>query len=268
LHSKEQHIGNGKYYCAKLVEQVTKVTYCFKIYLFSCDADFLLYYHSYYLLHYVLPYCQSYQERWLGVKSITIRLKKLDLRTTRLHSCSQAPPLGGRTRDRLSSYRKSPRRTLACRALHRPTPEVDPEILRSMKLVGTIGYARNVTNMRRNQVRYENVKTAEWREREALEKQERQEHGGGSFVPKPYRKVAVKISKMGTDDFDFDRYNRTGFCGLEASLPNSYCNAMVSLPPSTYAAPSRSKITIGFPAANPLLHRVPETAHAQPHLQP
>ena len=27
-------------------------------------------------------------------------------------------------------------------------------------------------------------------------------------VPKIYRKVAIKLSKLGSDDFDFDRYNR------------------------------------------------------------
>ena len=31
--------------------------------------------------------------------------------------------------------------------------DIDPEILRSMKVVGTVGYARNVTNTKRNQVR-------------------------------------------------------------------------------------------------------------------
>ncbi len=27
-------------------------------------------------------------------------------------------------------------------------------------------------------------------------------------LPKIYKKVAIKLSKLGSDDFDFDRYNR------------------------------------------------------------
>ena len=42
---------------------------------------------------------------------------------------------------------------------YRPTPEIDSDILKSMKIVGTIGYARNLTNAKRNVVRYPNLKT-------------------------------------------------------------------------------------------------------------
>ena len=124
---------------------------------------------------------------------------------------------------------------------HRPTPRIDPEILRTMKVVGTTGYARNINNMRRNQVQYPEVmkRLKERGERDRHDKRGQgpdKGHAEGSRelsanlnIPKSYRKVAIKLSKMGSDDFDFDRYNRTGFCGLEASLPNSYSNAMLQI---------------------------------------
>ena len=130
---------------------------------------------------------------------------------------------------------------------YRPTPDIDAEILKSMKVVGNIGYSRNINNMKRNMMRYANIKSR-LTDTSHNSRSGNQQWGGASssdfdldsssnangssalnIIPKAYRKVAIKLSKMGTDDFDFDRYNRTGFCGLEASLPNAYCNAMLQI---------------------------------------
>ncbi|KAH0951906.1 hypothetical protein HN011_002510 [Eciton burchellii] len=114
--------------------------------------------------------------------------------------------------------------------IYRKNPSIDPEILRGMKMQGTIGYAPNPQAFRRNQIPYD------------LEKQRglvakpfagdtRSKTDDGTFVaiPKRYRKIELKYSRLGYEDSDFDQYNRTSFCGLDATLPNSYCNAMLQL---------------------------------------
>jgi PAB-dependent poly(A)-specific ribonuclease subunit 2 len=51
----------------------------------------------------------------------------------------------------------------------------------------------------------------------------------GNFVliPKRYRKLDLKHNNK--DDGDYDLFNKTKFCGLEAQLPNNYCNAMLEV---------------------------------------
>ncbi|KAG7281117.1 hypothetical protein CRUP_027654, partial [Coryphaenoides rupestris] len=139
-------------------------------------------------------------------------------------------------------------------------PAVDPEILRTIKTVGFIGYAANPRTRPRNQAR--------WRRRRSLIKASglrsvtptnvflvpykikeveldydsynqvpespigREEEPHLYMVPKKYRKVTIKYSKLGLEDFDFKHYNRTLFAGLEPHIPNAYCNCMIQLRPA------------------------------------
>ncbi|KAG8222634.1 hypothetical protein J437_LFUL011910 [Ladona fulva] len=121
---------------------------------------------------------------------------------------------------------------VTCGFSSRRTPAIDPQILQTMKMVGTVGYAPNPGNRKRNQVPYKLEKRG--RNHKSFPCDSRSgkigEDGTSFFaIPRRYRKIDVKYSKMGADDFDFDLYNRTGFCGLEATLPNSYCNPMLQV---------------------------------------
>lgn len=48
-------------------------------------------------------------------------------------------------------------------------------------------------------------------------------------IPKIYRKLTIKYSKFGVNDFDFDYYNKTPYSGLETQVANAYCNAILQI---------------------------------------
>ncbi|KAK0175032.1 hypothetical protein PV327_008817 [Microctonus hyperodae] len=127
---------------------------------------------------------------------------------------------------------------------YRKTPAIDPEILRTMKMQGTIGTSqtlkKQLSKMRilipHNLEKRRGVVT------KLFPGESRPKTDDGSFIaiPKRYRKIEVKYSRLGYDEFDFDQYNLTSFSGLEATLPNSYCNAMLQL--LYYCEPVRTSL--------------------------
>ncbi|WVR04297.1 PAB-dependent poly(A)-specific ribonuclease subunit PAN2 [Kwoniella sp. DSM 27419] len=76
--------------------------------------------------------------------------------------------------------------------------------------------------------------------REAAQNEMDQETPDGQ-IPKWYRKVEIKYSKFGIEDFDFEFYNRTSYSGLETDILNSYTNALLQA--IHYTAPLRAIAT-------------------------
>ncbi|KAF5293684.1 hypothetical protein FQA39_LY03169 [Lamprigera yunnana] len=115
----------------------------------------------------------------------------------------------------------------------KPQP-IDAEILRTMKMQGPIGYAPNPKATRRNQVPYNlerSVSRPPIKSAQENRSSKQSSEEGTCFVaiPKRYRKVDLKYTKLGNEDFQFDQFNKTSLPGLEATLPNSYCNTMIQV---------------------------------------
>lgn len=117
------------------------------------------------------------------------------------------------------------------KVVYRRTPPIDPEILRTMKMQGTVGYAPNPNTKRRNQVAESYLEINNSPSNSHGRREGNRDPDSGFFViPKRYRKLDLKYSKAGgLDEYDIDQYNKTGFSGLESTLPNAYCNAMIQV---------------------------------------
>lgn len=131
---------------------------------------------------------------------------------------------------------------------HRPAPQIPPEIQANMRVNDFVGYASNSLGWRPFQIPYSRSALS-LRDANAIKGASqvtpsflRTRHGKGaayspmkrgtsssSIVPKQYRRVNIKYSYLGVEDFDFAHYNHTSFCGLEVHIQNAYCNAMLQV---------------------------------------
>ncbi|KAL3831819.1 hypothetical protein ACJMK2_023521 [Sinanodonta woodiana] len=118
-----------------------------------------------------------------------------------------------------------------CKKVYRKPKNIDPEILRSMKIYQDVGYAPNPGNERRNQIPYilEDKNAKKKGKTNVLESPLGRGDDPFMQIPKRYQKVILKYSKLGLEDFDFRHYNKTPFAGLETHIPNAYCNCMLQV---------------------------------------
>lgn len=107
----------------------------------------------------------------------------------------------------------------------RPKP-IDPIILSTMKTQGTISYAPNPRTTRRNQIPYIDNEVSANDDAEVTFNTSASVKSS-SVVPKHYLKLEIKYK--GLNEFDFSEFNQTEYSGLEAMLPNAYCNAMLQI---------------------------------------
>nr|KAG5693513.1 hypothetical protein BaRGS_006215 [Batillaria attramentaria] len=140
-----------------------------------------------------------------------------------LASFATVPMLYPANEDLLSEWPSS-----MSRKVYRKPKPIDPDILRSMKVVHNVYCVPNPGKTRRNQVPYKLVKD-DGTKRQLSVPESPSGRGEDPFktVPKTYQRMLMRYTKL--DDFDFCHYNKTKFAGLIAEYANSYCNAMLQV---------------------------------------
>ncbi|KAF9166067.1 poly(A)-specific ribonuclease [Mortierella sp. AD010] len=130
----------------------------------------------------------------------------------------------------------------------KPQP-IPQSILDNMKMIDFVGYAPNPGLRLRNQApslpkvnirdtpkfRSEQQKELYFGKRKGSttvtldQENEKEVDLTTGVLPKYYKRVEIKYSKFGVEDFDFGFYNKTQFGGLETHIANSYCNALLQV---------------------------------------
>ncbi|ANB14502.1 Pan2p [Sugiyamaella lignohabitans] len=142
-----------------------------------------------------------------------------------------------------------------------PSPKIDRSILAGMKVVDYVGYGsykktREPRNMaqkyisldsnRRSSITVprfisEKERTGEIDDESAIfdddvRDDDKRPNGktntqapSSRKITKMYRRLEIKYSKFGVNDFDFDFYNKTQYAGLENQAANTYCNSILQL---------------------------------------
>ncbi|XP_054155443.1 PAN2-PAN3 deadenylation complex catalytic subunit PAN2-like [Oppia nitens] len=105
-----------------------------------------------------------------------------------------------------------------CRKTYRPVPAIDPDILRTIRMVGSIGYAPNQGKSRLQMRTAVTADSANGSKRNSPEDNE---------MPHRYYFLEPNYDKIDKDEYDFSRYNHSPFVGLDSTLPNSYSNNMI-----------------------------------------
>ncbi|KAJ1655918.1 poly(A)-specific ribonuclease [Dispira simplex] len=132
-------------------------------------------------------------------------------------------------------------------------PPIDPILLSKAKWNDFVGYAPNLRTHRRNQVVIDKPAGADvpkFRSQQKLENKGQHTSRDSSFsdakgtmkvpsgfkdsttqisitMPNHLKRVEIRYSKFGVEDFDFAFYNQTGLSGLETDIINSYCNPLL-----------------------------------------
>ena len=113
-----------------------------------------------------------------------------------------------------------------CEYRHRRPKPIDSVVVASMKTQGTISYAPNPRTTRRNQLPYVDPESSVNDDAEVTSSTSISTKSSSS-IPKHFQKLEIKYK--GLMEFDFAEFNQTDFSGLEAILPNAYCNAMLQV---------------------------------------